>query len=303
MTMPLSQCKKWRFDDAGALDAIKKIATDILEEVTEAFQNAMDSTLPTTQEIISDNISQSDAYAIPNMIDINFPGGGILWSIQDSGRSIAKEYDYKIARFLDAKKAESLKEENPYSCGHKGLGMSLYFLLSNRMEVVSQDSLHDGVIHRFQIYSEKNEKGKEEACFSDPETKGITPEIQNLFGIDGQGTKVTFFNTYRDNKDFTPENVIERIKHSFGLRISWMSNLIIRCNGEQIDMTSGYMKGYPEESILSIDVYGQRINITGNVHEDKHGSSKLYVIGRGGQLIMEHTFGSPRRCSGYAFYR
>src|SRR5690348_873939 len=120
--------REFEFDKAGTLAAFLNMATDILETGQELFQNAADSCIPTTGEIYIQNISRTQAFEIPNRITFRFnPSNDILLTLQDNGRGITKDYDGDIESFLNAMKASSKKEGNPFTCGHKGLGMILYF--------------------------------------------------------------------------------------------------------------------------------------------------------------------------------
>ena len=101
---------------------MKKNAYGKLDGVTEEFQNALDSVQPPAA--ILSIMREDEINTIPNTIDNEIPEtteDPILWSIQDSGLAIAKDYDWDLRRFLDARKALSEKSRNRYSRGLRGL--------------------------------------------------------------------------------------------------------------------------------------------------------------------------------------
>jgi hypothetical protein len=84
----------------------------------------------------------------------------IVFTVQDRGLSIAKEYGWNIHEFFDAAKGDSKKRRNPFALGYKGIGMVGYLHLAEGIEVVSQDTNHTGTIYRFWIYRGTDENGK-----------------------------------------------------------------------------------------------------------------------------------------------
>ena len=296
----------WEYSKAGMLKAILGTARDILEAGLEFHQNAMDSSIPTTVE--AQYMTQEQAYTIPNRIIYKFnPTSDILLTVQDNGLAITKDYGGDIQKFLQAMKADSPKAENPFTCGHKGIGMTMYFLLSDEIEIIAQDD-HAGLLSRFTMYIGKNEKGQDIARYSEPEVRGITAEWQKEFGIFRHGTKLIFYKskTKKLSRNFTKQNVLDKARHIFGLRHSWLTKTVVIADGQAVDMTPDYMKGHPEEHLTTVFVDGKKVDVTGNIYHDPTGRSKLWVIARGGQLVDDVQFKEPgsntvNRCAGYVY--
>src|SRR4051812_2191528 len=106
---------------------IMQTGIDAIEGITEAFQNAVDSVLPPSED--STNMSWEQVNALRNQINIRIPSkkerekDNIVCVLKDKGLSIAKDYDYDINKFIKAAKGTSTKRKNPWSRGRKGVGM------------------------------------------------------------------------------------------------------------------------------------------------------------------------------------
>jgi hypothetical protein len=106
-------------DRAGIAEQIIKSIIDVYEVGTETFQNGIDSA-------ISPEMSETFVYnELANEIDLSMPEPGKL-ILQDSGLSIAKDYNYDIIEFISAKKAKSKKTRLQGTAGHKGIAMYVY---------------------------------------------------------------------------------------------------------------------------------------------------------------------------------
>jgi hypothetical protein len=297
MTTPQEQTgTAWEIDDAEIVHRIIQTGVDAIEGITEAFQNAIDSVLPPSEE--STNMTREQVNALPNEITIQIPSkkerekDNVVCVLKDNGLSIAKDYDYDINKFIKAAKGTSPKRKNPWSRGRKGVGMFQFLRLADRIEIVSQDTEHKGLIYRFEIYWGMKRKTKF-PFFSEVEYYKITPENQKKYKILTQGTVLTFYNPTEETKEISnlAEEATERIKDTFGLVMARNPNLIVRING--IPQQPPEFLKHNEEPIIP------ELGITGNIHEDKEGIGVLKIIGEGGVFIQDFPFYPRRRCSGY----
>ncbi len=289
-------------DRAGIAEQIIKSIIDVYEVGTETFQNGMDSA-------ISPEMSETVVYnQLANEIDLwmSEPGKLIL---QDSGLSIAKDYDYDLMEFISAKKAKSKKTKLQGTAGHKGIAMYVYLKAANRIEIVSMDRDHKGLIYRFYMYWETDEDGNLFPCYTSPqsiEQEPITKESMKKFDIYKQGTRITFLELTLEGKNMQLDKIVERIREVFALRLAWNPNLIFRVNGIR-QYAPDWMTKHPEISLLDNGKtsIGKRFSISGNVYKDPNGMSTLEVISRAGLKIMEYTFRNRdnpyRRCSGWVY--
>jgi hypothetical protein len=321
MTTPTPDGRPWNWDKEGMTRRIMETATDVVEGLTEAIQNAIDSSIPPREPGIPE-ITEEEIKALPNEIEIKIAEedfhGDLMFVIQDRGLSIAKDYDWDIIKFLNAEKGTSAKKGNPDAIGWKGVGMFNYLSLADKIEVVSQDSDHRGCIYRFWIRWVIDTDGKKVPGWSwEIEYEAISSESQKKFGIYEQGTQLRFYGPTEAAKEMMKEGqdkIIERIKDSFGLKMARNPNLTIYW----MSMRQGavpssrkklglpdYLKVHPEKHIAWVETRGKDLEttifeITGNLYEDKRGSSRINVIGQGGQLVIkEHGFSPPRQVAGW----
>lgn len=267
--------------------------------VIEAVQNAIDSVLPPWDASIYSSIDWNYVNSLHNEIDIFIPSkivkNGLVLAVADKGLSLVKDYDFDIFKFINAPKGTSTKKRNPFASGYKGIAMSAYLMLANRVRLVTADRTKKNMLYgMFMYWGLQN--GERVPFYSEqPEYDPITPSNIEKYRIRNWSTVVAFHDP-TDETLAIPNLAMEirnELMRVFGLIMSRRPNLRISINGQKIGLPE-YLNGHPERLLVP------EMNITGNIYPDPNGLGVIKLMGRGGLGIMEHHLVPSRRCTGYA---
>jgi hypothetical protein len=212
----------------------------------------------------------------------------------------------KCTSFKTPKNSYRRKKGSAVDIGHKGIGLFSYQFLADRIEIIS---LSNEIISRFFMQYALDEDGEQCSAWSTTDITAIstlTLEQKIDLGIvdkDGKllwqhGTKLRFYDITKEGNELLKmvDKIPDKLRDYFGLRSSRSPNLEVFFNGQKLELPN-YLMNHPGVLIANID----KNPIVGAHYQDKKGESILKVIGKGGQLICEHKFGSPRRCTGWVY--